>query len=279
MTGQGESATPAVRGAPPSAGSPATRPLRLFDYWLTIYRRTWRGTVFSSFLTPLLEMVAMGLLLGGFVHVPPARLDGAASYVDFVAPGMICAQVMTTVFMEVTWPVMDGVKWHKFYFSMIASPLEVRDVVVAQLGFVLFRVATVTAVFLLVLIPFGVYTTWWGVVVAFFVQLLLGVAFAAPIFAFTASLKQEDGLTLLFRIGMIPLFLFSGAFFPIGNLGPALEWLARVTPLWQGVDVTRMLTLDHFDGVAIAYHLAYMVVLLGAGTWLAVWRLQKRLIT
>ena len=46
---------------------------------------------------------------------------------------------------------------------------------------------------------------------------------------------------------MIPMFLFSGAFFPIANLPPALEWLARLTPLWHGVDLTRMLTLGTLD--------------------------------
>lgn len=262
------------------AGSGATpRVLNLLDYWLTVYRRTWRGTVISSFLTPLLYVVAMGVLLGRFVDAGPVQLDGAPSYLAFVAPGMVCAQVMTTVFGEVTWPVMDMVKWHRIYYSMIATPLEVSDIVLGQLGFVLFRVATVSAVFLLVLVPFGVYGSVGGVVGAFFVQLLLGLAFAGPIFAFTASLREETGLTLLFRVGMIPLFLFSGAFFPISNLGPVLEWLARITPLWQGVDLTRMLTVGGFDGGLAAYHLAYLVVFAVGGAWLTTWRLRKRLIT
>ena len=56
--------------------------------------------------------------------------------------------------------------------------------------------------------------------VAFFVQLLIGLAFAAPIYALSASMKDESGFALVFRLGMIPMFLFSGAFFPISNLDP-----------------------------------------------------------
>ena len=153
---------------------------RLVDYWLTVARRTWKGTVVSSFVVPLLYIVAMGVLLGRFVQASPARLDGATSYLAFVAPGMVAAQSMTTVFGEVTYPVMGMVKWHRVYYGMIATPLSVRDVVTAHLGFVVFRVGLVAGVFLLVMAPFGVFESAWGVVVAWLVQLLLGLAFAAP---------------------------------------------------------------------------------------------------
>ena len=81
--------------------------------------------MFSSFLVPLLYILAMGVLLGGFIEGDPAKLDGATTYLAFVAPGMLAAQTMTTVFGEVTYPVMGMIKWHKTYYSMIATPLTV----------------------------------------------------------------------------------------------------------------------------------------------------------
>ena len=143
---------------------------------------------------PLLYILAMGVLLGGFIEGDPAKLEGATSYLAFVAPGMLAAQTMTTVFGELTYPVMGMIKWHKTYYSMIATPLTVGDLVMSTLGFVMFRVGTVSAVFILVMAPFGVFTSWWGVVVAFFVQLLLGLAFATPIYALSASIRNESGL-------------------------------------------------------------------------------------
>ena len=227
---------------------------------------------------PLLYILAMGVLLGGFIEGDPAKLEGATSYLAFVAPGMLAAQTMTTVFGELTYPVMGMIKWHKTYYSMIATPLTVGDLVMSTLGFVMFRVGTVSAVFILVMAPFGVFTSWWGVVVAYFVQLLLGLAFATPIYALSASIKNETAYGLVFRLGMIPMFLFSGAFFPISNLNPAMEWLARVTPLWQGVDLTRMLVLGDVDWPIAVVHVVYLVVLAAWGWWLTVRLLRRRLI-
>jgi lipooligosaccharide transport system permease protein len=234
--------------------------------------------VISSFVVPLLYILALGVLLGGFIKGDPAKLDGATSYLAFVAPGMLAAQTMTTVFGEMTYPVMAMIKWQRIYFSMIATPLTVGDIVFAQLGFVMFRVATVSAVFLAVMAPFGVFSSWSGVLVAFFVQLLIGLAFATPIFALSAALKSETGYALVFRLGMIPLFLFSGAFFPISNLSPAMEWLARVTPLWHGVDLTRMLVLGRVDGSMALVHVLYLVVLAALLWWLTVRLLTRRLV-
>lgn len=251
---------------------------RLIDYWATVYLRTWKGSVVSSFLVPLLYIVAMGVLLGGFIKGDPNRLEGATSYLAFVAPGMVAAQAMTTVFGEVTYPVMGMIKWQRIYYSMIATPLTVGDIVFAQLGFVMFRVATVSAVFLAVMSSFGVFASVGGVVLAFFAQLLLGLAFATPIFALTSAMKDESAFSLVFRLGMIPLFLFSGAFFPITNLDPAMEWFARVTPLWHGVDLSRMLVLGHLDWPVALLHVAYLGVLAAVGWWLSVKLLGKRLV-
>ncbi|MGN6129125.1 MAG: ABC transporter permease [Nocardioidaceae bacterium] len=252
--------------------------LRQTDYWATVYKRTWRGSVVSSFLMPLLYVASMGVLLGGYVDRGGAQLEGASSYLAFVAPGLVAAQAMQTATGEVTYPVMGAIKWNKTYFGMIASPLRVSDVVAAHLMFVLFRVATSCGVFLLVVSLFGVVSTVWGGVLAFCVQVLLGLAFAAPLFGYTAGLTNEAGFAVVYRLLVMPLFLFSGAFFPIGNLSPALEWVARSTPLWHGVDLTRMLTLGRVDWPLAAVHVAYLAVLAAVGWWWAVRRLTRRLV-
>jgi lipooligosaccharide transport system permease protein len=250
---------------------------RLFDYWAIAYKRTWKGSAISSFVNPLLYVLAMGVLLGGYVD--PAKLEGASSYLAFVAPGLVAAQAMQTVFGEVTYPVMGAIKWHKSYFGMIATPLGVREIILANLGFVLFRVGLTCAVFFAILAPFGVFESLTGVLVALVVQLLIGAAFAAPIYGFSAGLKDESGFSLVFRLGMIPLFLFSGAFFPVANLSAPLETLARVTPLWHGVDLTRMLVLGHLDWSMAAIHVGYLGVLAVLGWFWAVRRLTRRLIS
>ena len=254
--------------------------LRQRLYWVTAYRRTWRASVVSSFVLPLLYVLAMGVLLGGFVDQSAtgrAALDGAPSYLAFVAPGFVAANAMQVALGETTWPVMGMIKWNRMYFAMTASPLSTADIATAQLVFVGFRLATTGAVFLLVLAPFGVFSSWTGVVLAWLVSVLTGLAFAGPFFAFSATIRDENGFAVLYRLLVVPLFLFSGAFFPIGNLSAPLEWLARVTPLWHGVDLSRMLVLDTVRPGLAVVHLVYLVLLAVLGWGLAAWRLDERL--
>ena len=96
--------------------------------------------------------------------------------------------------------------------------------------------------------PFGVFATWWGPLLAWLVDDARrdGVRHAGPSRSAPTS-KGPESFGLIFRLGLIPLFLFSGAFFPISNLGPVGEWVARCTPLWHGVNLTRMFCLDTVD--------------------------------
>jgi lipooligosaccharide transport system permease protein len=252
---------------------------RQLDYWWTVYKRTWKGSVVTSFASPLFYVVAMGVLLGGFVHAGASRLDGAPSYLAFVVPGLIAAQAMQTGVFETTYPVMGAIKWHKSFYAQLASPLEARDLANAMLAFTLFRVGSTCGVYFLVMAPFGVFASWWGPVVAWLATMLTGMAFATWTFAFSAHIRSEASFGLIFRLGLIPLFLFSGSFFPIGNLGPVLGTVARLTPLWHGVNLTRMLCLDHVDWSTAAINTVVLVVVLVLGWRAATRTLARRLAT
>ncbi len=251
---------------------------RQVDYWLTVYRRTWRGTVISSFVSPLFYVLAMGVLLGGFISGDPEVLEGAPSYLAFVVPGLVAAHAMQTAVGETTYPVMSLIKWQRVYDSMLSTPLTVRHLVAAHLSFVGFRLVTTCAVFMAALAPFGVFATWWGPILAFLAQILVGMAFATLVYGFTARLKSEEGFGVLFRIGVFPLFLFSGAFFPIANLGAA-AWVARLTPLWHGVNLSRMLCLGNVDWSLAAINVTVLLALTGFGWWWSVTGLTKRLVS
>lgn len=261
--------------------TPAVSPFqawRLLDYWLTVYRRTWRGTVITSFVSPLLYVVAMGVLLGGFVRADPQQLEGAGSYLQFVVPGLLAAQSMQVAIGEVTYPVMGMLKWDRTYYSMAATPLRVVDLVVAHLGFVTVRLSLTSTVFVGVLAPFGIFSSVTGALATIAVQLLIGLAFATVIYAYSATLRSETGFTIVFRLLVIPLTLFSGAFFPLANLPGPLEAVARVTPLWQGVSLTRSFALGTAQAGPVLLHLSYLILMVLLGLWLSVRQLSKRLV-
>ncbi|WP_340540310.1 ABC transporter permease [Nocardioides sp. GXZ039] len=252
---------------------------RQVDYWKTVTLRTWRGSVVSSFVAPLFYVLAMGVLLGGFIDGDPDRLEGATSYLAFLVPGLVAAHAMQTAVAETSYPVMGNLKWNRVYESMIATPLTVRDVVAAHLGFVAVRVAVSVGVFDLVVAPFGVFESWWGPFVAFAAQVLTGMAFATLTFGFACRVESEAAFGVLFRIGVFPLFLFSGAFFPVSNLGDVGAWAARLTPLWQGVSLSRMFSLDHIDWTTAAINTVVLVVLCAIGWRWSVSGLEKRMAT
>ena len=255
----------------------ATGVRRQADYWLTVYKRTWRASVISSFVAPLFYVVAMGVLLGGFIEGDPDQLEGATSYLAFVVPGLVAAHAMQTAVGETTYPVMGLIKWQRVYDSMLATPLQVQHLAGATLSFVAFRLITTCGVYMLVLAPFGVFESWWGPILAFVAQVLVGMTFAAWVYGFTARLDDEQAFGVLFRIGVFPLFLFSGAFFPVDNLGDVGSWAARITPLWHGVNLSRMLCLDQVDWSTAAINVTVLVVLLVAGWFWALAGLRKRL--
>ena len=252
---------------------------RQLDYWLTVYKRTWKASVVSSFLSPVMYVLAMGVLLGGFIAGDPDQLEGATSYLAFVVPGLVAAHAMQTAVGEVTYPVMGAIKWHKSYYAQLATPLEPAHLVSGHLMFVLFRLATTCGVFMLVLAPFGVFATWWGPFAAYGAQLLVGMVFASLIYGWSARLRDEAGFGVLFRLGVFPLFLFSGAFFPVTNLGDAGAWVARVTPLWHGVNLSRMFSVGVVDWTVAAINVGVLVALLVAGWFWSVSGLTKRLVS
>jgi lipooligosaccharide transport system permease protein len=256
--------------------SPLTGALRQYDYWLTVYQRTWKGSIITSFVSPLFYVLAMGVLLGKYVNVSPAQLEGATSYLAFIVPGLIAAQAMQTAVFETTYPVMGALKWHKSFYAQLATPLESRDLANAFLMFTLFRVAATCGVYFVVMAPFGVFETWWGPIVAWFVTMLVGMAFGVWTFAFSAHVRSEASFGLIFRLGLIPLFLFSGAFFPISNLGPVLELVAKLTPLWHGVNLTRMLCLDTLTWPTAAVNALVLIAVLVSGWYVALRTLARR---
>ena len=250
---------------------------RQFDYWVTVYKRTWKGSLISSFLLPLLYLASMGVGLGSFVDNNGTGALGGVSYLQFIAPGLLAATALQIAVSEATYPVMSGLKWQKFYHSMVSTPLRPADVVYGQLGFIAFRVFSTCAVFLVVIALFGGLKSPLGVL-GLPVALLVGMAVAGPVAAYATKLDNDAGFAMIFRFGVVPAFLFSGAFFPVSQLPDWIEWLAYVSPLWHGVELCRELSLGAVRPWLALVNVVYLLAWFVAGTWLAVRGFNRRLI-
>ncbi|MDQ1669353.1 MAG: lipooligosaccharide transport system permease protein [Actinomycetota bacterium] len=270
-------------GAAPVVVPPAPSTIamvgRAFAYWLAQYRRTYRGTVFTTFLEPLGFLAAIGLGLGTLVDngSGPADLAGVG-YLAFIAPGLLAATAMQAAAFESTYPVMGSIKWHRTYHAQLATPLRVVDLLAGHLLFVLLRLVISVTVFLGVMAAFGAIGSSWAVL-ALPVAVLTGMAHATPIFAFAAAQENDAGFAMLFRFGIVPMFLFSGTFFPVSQLPDILQPVAWVTPLWHGVSLCRDLSLGHPHLGSALLHLAVPAVWTVAGFLLARRVFHRRLVT
>ncbi|HYY11683.1 MAG TPA: ABC transporter permease [Kineosporiaceae bacterium] len=247
-------------------------------HWLYAYRRSWQGSAVSSFLAPLLYLGAMGYGLGSLVGRSGTAALGGVPYVAFVAPGVLAATAMQTGVGESTFPVMGAVKWQRQYHGMTAAPLGPADVMLGHAAFVVLRVALASCAFTLVAALLGALRSPLALV-ATLVAVLCGAAHVPAVMAFSVRQENDYYFALLFRFGVLPMFLFAGTFFPVDQLPAWTRPLAWVTPLWHGTTAARQLTLGVPDWAAIAGHCAYLLLWLVAGTVLAVRAFTRRLVT
>jgi lipooligosaccharide transport system permease protein len=241
--------------------------LRAAAYWGFQYKRTWRSSVVTSFLIPVLYLAAMGVALGSLIDKHSHGVDGV-TYVAFLAPGLLAGTCMQIGTNDATYPVMGGIKWMRTYHAQLAAPIGVYDVLLGHLAWIAARLAIVVSIYLAVMAAFGVVYSPWAIL-ALPAGVLTGMAFAAPVAAFAATLDTDAAFSTLYRFAIIPLFLFSGTFFPISQLPLLLQFVAYVTPLYHGVALCRDLTLGQVHAWADVGHALYLGAWTGVGYALA----------
>jgi len=238
---------------------------RVFEHRFITYRRTFRASIFSSFLTPVLFLTAMGLGIGGYVDRGGANAAlGGVPYIAFLAPGLLVASCMQTASFEATFPIMAGLVWSRVFHAMYATPITPRDVALGNILWFGARLLLISSVFTLVIVVFGAAISPL-VLLAIPVAVLTGLAFAAPIAAFSATQRTPDRFAAIFRFGITPLFLFSGTFYPVESLPAVVQPLAWITPLYHGVVLARGLSLGTVGTSVLPAQLAliHLAVLIG----------------
>jgi membrane-associated phospholipid phosphatase len=137
---------------------------RSFEYWLHSSRHAWRPALLSSVATPVLYLAALGVGLGALVDRSDPGGLGGVPYLTFVAPGLLAATAMQIAAGEAGQPVRGAFQWTKAYHAMLATPLDVRDVLHGHLLWILFRVVTSCAIYAAVMAAFvvGAFPSWLG---------------------------------------------------------------------------------------------------------------------
>jgi lipooligosaccharide transport system permease protein len=251
--------------------------LRPLEFFFAQYRRVWRGTVISSVVTPVVYLLALGVGLGKFVQTDLLFDGHRYEYLEVVAPALLAATAMQIASTEASWPVLSAIKWSRQYHAMLSAPLRVRDVVIGHQSFIAARILATISVYLVVITAFGAVRSPLAIL-AIPAAGLVGMCFASAVAAWGAYTESDASFVAIFRFLVLPMFLFSGTFFPVSRMPLPFEAAAYATPLWHGVDLCRQLTLGDVVGWVALAHVVFLVAWIVAGLTFAGITYRRRLV-
>ena len=242
--------------------------VRVWESNFALYKTIWRSNLLGSLFQPLLYLLGMGVGVGALVDAGTSSTDilGGVDYFAFLAPALLATTSMIVVAQEAMWPVMAGFTWSSTYRAMSATSLRPGDVAAGTGLWHATRCAIAAGGVAVVLVLFPS-TRSWGLLLAVPFATLTGMAFAAPITAW-ASTREPGGdksFPAIMRFGIVPMFLFAGAFYPIDQLPDWLQTVALVTPLYHGVELCRGSVLGTLGVVDAVVHVAVLLAFWLAG--------------
>jgi lipooligosaccharide transport system permease protein len=261
------------------AAGPVGGVLLVVEHHWTWYRRNWRATAVTSILQPLLFLLAFGVGFGALIDGTgrAAQATGGFDYLVWLAPALLCVSAVQTGVFDSTYPVLSGFKWQRNYLAMTATPISPGEVVAGHLAWLSIKIAGSGAIYVAVIAVFGGVRSP-GIVMALLVALLTGVAVAAPVTAFTAGVEDEgSAFTVLFRLVLIPMTLFSGTFFPVDRLPAWVQPITWASPLWHGTELARAAALGGGAVLPALGHTAVLVALVAVSSTTAAARFRRRL--
>jgi len=251
------------------------RSWRLVQRNLLVYKRGWM-VIFSGFFEPLFYLLGIGFGLGTLIP-PPHLADGRTiSYAAFVAPGLIASSSMNGAIAESIFNVFFKLNFSKTYDAILATPLGIREIALGEMAWSLFRGTLYVIMFVVVMIVLGLVLS----PMLFLVipaSILIGASFSAACLATSAYLRTVQDFDLPMGLAVMPMFLFSGIFFPISVYPLPIQVAMEATPLFHAVGLLRGLATGLL-GWHELWDLVYLVAFGAVAMWIALNRLEQRLV-
>ena len=258
------------------------RPRALGTWYVTEHMvramRAYGWTIIVGALgQPILYLLGLAVGLAALIDAPITENGVEVSYLVFVAPALLMTAALSVASEEFSYPVMAGFKWRRYFFGFSASALSPGQIAGGVVAGASARIILVVVAYYAFLWIFGAVpdpaTGWLTVPVG----LLAGLAFGIPYMAYAASITEDKGqIALVQRFIFMPMFLFSGTFYPLATLPLWLQWIGWVSPLWHATELGRMVTYGKpAEPMMIVVHIGYLLVL-SIGGYLAGRRLFRR---
>jgi lipooligosaccharide transport system permease protein len=236
---------------------PGRRSLRVVERSLLVSRHNW-SVIVTGFFEPVFYLLSLGLGLGALVGTVTLADGQVVEYAAFVAPALLALSAMNGGIYETTFNFFGKLKWEKTYDTMLATPLGPADVAAGELAWAVVRGAAYATAFLVLMLPLGLVSSWWALLVPL-VAVLTVAAFGAVGLACTSFMRSWVDFEWV-QLVLLPMFLFSTTFSPLSTYPTVLQWVVRCTPLYQSVTVVRGLCTGSVTWTMLL-NVAYLLVM------------------
>jgi lipooligosaccharide transport system permease protein len=235
-----------------------------------------RIIIFVAIANPILYLLSIGIGVGSLID-SNNRLDGV-SYLTFLAPALLASAAIQGMLDEVIFPTFQGFKWVKNFYAMNSTSLTGSDIAGGVFVAALLRTTFTVVIYWIALYFFGALdspTAWLAIPAAIFA----GASFGAFILALVARAKNDDVFMMITgRFVVMPMFLFSGTFFPLSSMPIYLQPIGWVSPLWHATELGRESAFDYgLSNLMVGVHLIFLITLVVVGLVLSTRQFEKRL--
>ena len=241
----------------PPQSRPTRGATRLLQRNMLVYKRIWM-VIIAGFCEPVFYLLAVGVGLGNFVGEVTTDGGLTLSYATFVAPGLLAASAMNGAIIESTFPIFFKLHYNRTYDAVLSTPMRVADIAVGEILWSQLRAGIYACGFLTLMYMIGLTASLWAPV-AILGALLIGFAFSAAGFAAVTFMRTWHDFDMI-QLVILPLFLFSGTFYPLSVYPSYLQPIMQISPLYHGTELLRAFTLGTFDWT-LTVHAAVLVAM------------------
>ncbi len=246
----------------------------LIERHARVYRHTW-GVLISGFFEPIFYLLSIGVGLGKLVGTVTGPNGHPVGFASFVAPALLATSAMNGAVFDSTFNVFFRLKYAKLYDAALATPMRADDIALGEVGWALIRGGLYSVAFMVVMLAMGLVHSIWAVA-AVPTALLIGFAFAGTGMAATTFMRSWQHFEFV-MLATLPMFLFSTTFYPLGVYPRTVQIVVEATPLYQGVELMRGLTLGVVEP-GLLWAVAYLSIMGVTGLLIAGRRISRLLL-
>ncbi len=233
------------------------RTLRVWQRNLAVYRKNWAVAFIPPLLEPVFYILAFGVGLS--VMVGDFQIQGQTiGYTRFIAPALVAVAIMYNAFFETTYNSFVRMYYQKTFDALLATPLNLEEIILGELLWAATKACIAALLMGGMLSLFGL-LSFPGALLLPLLALLGGLFFASLGMTCTALIPTIDLFNLPIFLGITPMFLFSGTFFPLSNLPSWAQTIAQFLPLTHLVILVRSCALQMWD-INLWWSVAYLAI-------------------